>query len=159
MLSAVRILFDLAMMNSNLLSLGKLREIHFLCSTNWKKMENLHAHCRGIIVYTEYQSVCSFVERNWVSQPFPRKRVYPPWTQRVGATLACGWGVGGTHDWTESLALCILCEGGCFFRGAILGILYIIFLWFLFRSALLYSLYYSIILCIGISPYILVAFA
>ncbi len=106
MLSAVRILFDLAMMNSNLLSLGKLREIHFLCSTNWKKMENLHAHRRGIIVYIENQ--CLFLRRNWVPHPLPGNKCVPHLDPLGWATLACGWGGGGTHDWTESLTLCIL---------------------------------------------------
>ncbi len=66
-----------------------------------------------IIVYIEYQSVCPFVGIG-SHHPLPRKRLcLPPWTQRgERATLACGWGgVGGpsSDEWTESLALCILC--------------------------------------------------
>ncbi len=37
--------------------------------------------------------------------------VFPPLDPKGGATLACGGGGGGLNsdDWTESLALCILC--------------------------------------------------
>jgi len=64
---------------------------------------------RGIILYIEYtdwyHSACPFI---WIGSlhPLPRKRVcLPPRTQRGGATLACGWGVGGPNsdDWTERL--------------------------------------------------------
>ncbi len=44
--------------------------------------------------------------------PFPPASVPPPpWNQKGGATLAGGEGAGraNSDDWTESLALCLLC--------------------------------------------------
>ncbi len=64
------------------------------------------------VVYIEYQSVCPFVG---IESPnsIPRKRVWlPPGPKGGGGTSSlAGEGVGGLNsdDWTESLALCLLC--------------------------------------------------
>ena len=86
----------------------------------WREMENFSysVGCdrRGIMICLEYQSVCPFV-RIGSTCPLSRKRECPPslGTKGGGATLACGWGGGGSHsdDWRESLALCLLCGCDC----------------------------------------------
>ncbi len=47
-------------------------------------------------MYTEYHSVCTLVEIGTTPNTSPpSKCAPPPQNQRVGGTLACGWGVGG----------------------------------------------------------------
>ncbi len=64
---------------------------------------------RGIIAYIEYQIVCPFVG----IRSHPLASVSPPLDSKGGETLNCGWtGEGPNSDeWTESMALCILCGG------------------------------------------------
>ncbi len=64
---------------------------------------------RGIIAYIEYQSVCSFVG---FGSPPPTASVSPPLDPKVGKQHSlAGEGIWrpNSDDWTESLALCILC--------------------------------------------------
>jgi hypothetical protein len=93
--------------------------------------------------------------------PLPRKRAcLPPLDPKGGATLICE-GVGGptSDNWSESLALCILCEAhgqfgtwvffvGCYFWGIS------------YSFDFVFGVHFSLILYIyRISPYILVALA
>jgi hypothetical protein len=65
-------------------------------------------------LYIEYQSVCPFVGIEFPLPPPPQASVSPPWTQREGEQHSLAdEEVGGPNsdNWTESLALCMLCAG------------------------------------------------
>ncbi len=70
--------------------------------------EEERTHCRGITLYLEYQSVCSFVR---IGSPAPSSSVTPPPGTRGGHHSLAGEEVGGANsdNRRESLALCLLC--------------------------------------------------
>ncbi len=74
------------------------------------------AGSRGIILYREYQSVCSFVRIGSAHPHLPPASVcpLPRGTKGEGQHSLAGEEAGGANsdDWRESLALCLLCGAG-----------------------------------------------
>jgi hypothetical protein len=59
--------------------------------------EGEEGNAQSTYIYKEYPSVCLLVGIGTPPSPLPQVSVSPPPppNQRVGGTLACGWGIGG----------------------------------------------------------------